>query len=255
MSKQKSKSSNKTVIDSPTTPILEESFNAFEIKESQDYSQMKNNIITQTTRICEIISDAGKFGSFYEELTNNIVSSMNTMIKTYVKTGRRSILIDIYDALVEQTDWTALKERFKVDATKSGMLKLPKYTPINTNLKRFTIDTYDEDILYDMYSNMEESTVREFAKAQRDATNNLYSLIDDVSSFETSLCAYRTQTLEVMKQNIECLYALHVNYAKACMNKEIKAPESTVINGKVIKFQHGQKPFIIEALKVLLLSE
>lgn len=230
-------------------------FNAFEVKESADYSQMKNNIITQSTRVCEIISDPGKFGAYYEELNNNVVSSMNEMIKMYVKSGRRAVLVDIYDALVEQTDWNSLKDRFKIDINKPNNMTIPKYTSINTNLKKYSIDLYDTDLLMDMHSNMEEQTVREFAKAQKQATTNLYNLVDDVTAFENDLCAFRTQTIAVMKNNIECLYALHVNYAKACINKVQKIPESTTINGKIIKFQRGQKPFICDALKTILLTD
>lgn len=226
----------------------------FAIKEDSNYSQMKNNIITQSTRICEIVSDAGKFGAFYDELTNNIVSSMNDMIDLYVKNGKKTILIDIYDALVNDTNWDALKDKFKVDMATKGGLPIPKYTTISTNLKRFKIDKYDTDILVDMYSNMDEETVKHFAKSQEDAVNELYSIIDEVTNFETSLCAYRAATIATMKENINTLYALHVNYAKAILNKDPKTPSTISINGKAITFQKGQKPFICDALKKILLE-
>ena len=253
----KSKQPSQPTVDEPpaqpTVPVTP-AFTDFAVKESSDYSQMKNNIITQSTRVCEIVSDASKFGTYYNDLTNNIVSSMNDMIRMYIKTGRRAILVDIFDALVEQTDWNSLKERFKADAASKQPLKIPKYTPISTDLKRFKIDTYDTDVLVDMYSNMDESTVKAFAKSQDEATNNLYALVDDVSAFETNLCSYRTATITTMKANIETLYALHVNYAKAIMNKEAKIPETITLNGKPIKFQKAQKPFITDALKAIILG-
>lgn len=215
---------------------------------------MKNNIITQSTRVCELVSDASKFGTYYNELTNNIVASMNDMIRMYIKTGRRAVLVDIYEALVEQTDWNALKDRFKQDASTKLPLPIPKYKSISTDLKRFKIDTYDTDILADMYSNMDESTVKAFAKSQEEATNNLYALVDDVSAFEANLCGYRTATITAMKDTIETLYTLHVNYAKAIMNKEPKIPETVTVHGKAIKFQKAQKPFICDALKAILLG-
>lgn len=215
---------------------------------------MKNNIITQSTRICEIVSDASKFGSFYDELTNNIVSSMNEMIRTYVKTGRTAILVDVYDELVSQTDWNSLKDRFKVAMTDPKPLPIPKYTSISTDLKKYKIDAYDTDVLVDMYTNMDEDTVKLFAKSQEEATNNLYELVDDVTAFENSLCAYRTKTVATMKSNIEVLFALHVNYAKAITSGSAKIPDTTTINGKVIKFQKGQKPFICDALKTILIG-
>lgn len=246
-----SETKNTTTQSSKPTPT---GFTDFTIKEDSNYSQMKNNIITQSTRICEIISDASKFGSFYNELTNNIVSSMNEMIRTYVKTGRTAILVDIYDELVSQTDWNGLKERFKIAMTNPNPFPLPKYTSISTDLKKFKIDTYDSDVLVDMYTNMDEDTVKQFAKSQEEATNNLYELVDDVTAFENALCAYRTKTVATMKANIDVLFALHVNYAKAVTANSPKIPDTTTINGKVIKFQKGQKPFICDALKTILIG-
>lgn len=229
-------------------------FTDFTIKEDSNYSQMKNNIITQSTRICEIVSDASKFGSFYNELTNNIVSSMNEMIRTYVKTGRTAILVDIYDELVSQTDWNGLKERFKAAMTDPKPYPLPKYTSISTDLKKFKIDVYDADVLVDMYTNMDEDTVKQFAKSQEEATNNLYELVEDVTAFENALCAYRTKTVATMKANIDVLFALHVNYAKAVTANSPKIPDTTTVNGKVIKFQKAQKAFICDALKTILIG-
>lgn len=265
-SKKSSSKQTKTIVNEtskselpPPKPVetpsnVPTSFDSFNVKEDSNFSQMKNNIITQSTRICEIISDASKFSTFYNDLTNNIVGSMNDMIRMYVKAGKRAILVDVYDALIDSTDWDSLKTRFKTDVVSAGPLALPKWNSISTDLKRFKIDVYDTDILVDMYSNMDESTVKHFAKSQEDANNKLYELIDDVGAFESALCNYRTKTIEIMKQNIEVLYALHVNYAKAVVAKEQKIPDQITINGKVIKFQTGQKPFITEALKKIILE-
>lgn len=231
------------------------SFDAFAVKEDANYSNMKNNIITQSTRVCELVSDASKFAAYYNELTNNIVSAMNEMIKTYNKTGKRAILVDIYDAVVGGINWDELKTKFATDMNTKGPLKLPQYKSISTDLKRHKIDLYDTDVLVDMYANMDETTVRKFAKLQEDATNNLYELVDNVTAFESALCAYRTDTIAVMKSNIPVLYALHVNYAKAVMAKDPKIPENVTINGKVIPFQKTQKAFISGALRKIILDE
>lgn len=238
----------------PSESTLPVSFTDFAVKEDGNYSQMKNNIITQSTRICEILSDATKFGSYYNELTNNIVASMNDMIAMYVKAGRKAVLVDIYEALVEQTDWNNLKDRFKNDVGGNTPLQIPKYTAISTDLKRYKIDKYDSDVLVDMYSYMDEDTVKQFAKSQDEATQNLYTLVDDVTTFENNLCAYRTKTIETMKANMEVLYKLHVNYAKAIVAGNAKIPDTVTINGKAIKFQKAQKAFILDALKTILLG-
>lgn len=179
---------------------------------------------------------------------------MNAMILSYNKAGKRSVLVDVYEAVIGSIDWESLKNRFRTDMTKQGNLKIPKYTQISTNLKRFKIDTYDTDVIVDMYSNMDENTVKHFAKAQEEATNNLYELIDNVTQFESGLCAYRTDTINIMKSNVNVLYALHVNYAKSVMNKDPKIPDNITINGKVIKLQTGQKSFICDALKTIILG-
>lgn len=248
-------SSAKSSQPSPQKQSSPVSFENFTVKEDEHNSSIKNDIITQSTRIHEIVSDASKFNTYYNELVDNIVHSMNSMIDSYNKTGKKAIFVDIYEAVVAQTDWNELKERFKNDVVSQKPLSIPQYTSISTNLKKYKIDKYDTDVLVDMYSTMDEDTVRKFAKSQEDAVNNLYELVDNVTAFENDLCAYRTKTIETMKRNVETLYALHVNYAKALMSNSSKVPETVNINGKAIAFQKGQKPFICNALKEILLQQ
>lgn len=254
---RKSKHTESPEDSQPERPSINKpvAFDAFAVKEDANFSQMKNNIITQSTRVCEILSDASKFSAHYEDLTNNIIGSMNEMISHYNKAGKKSILVDIFEAVTGDIDWDQLKTQFQSDMMTKGNLKLPKYTPISTDLKRFKIDLYDTDILFDMHSNMDEYTVKEFAKAQEEANNNLYELIDNVTAFESGLCSYRTSAIAAMKENVKVLYTLHVNYAKAIMNKDPKIPDSTTVNGKVITFQKGQKPFILAALRKIILDQ
>lgn len=224
----------------------------FSHTENENYSQMKNNIINQSSRIAEILSHGGKFKTFYNELTNNIVDSMNKMIKDYVKSGKKAIVYDIYDGVIESINFENLKSRFNTDVKSKVPLNVPQYSEFEDSLENYTIDKYDSDILANMYSNIDESTVKKFAKLQEEAINNLSDVIDSVTAFENELCNYRVNAVECFKKNVEGLYAMHVNYARMIIRKDKDVPNTMKYGGKSIKMYKGQKEFIMNGLKTLL---
>ena len=221
-------------------------------EENENYSQMKNNIIGQSSRIAEILTHGGKFKTYYEELMNNVVESMNAQIRSYVENSKKAILYDIYDGVVGNIDFSELKDKFKADMKKKGNVSVPKYEKVNMDLDGYDIGEYETDVLVNMYSNMDEKTVKKFAKYQDEALSNLSNVIDDVTDFESNLCSFRNKAIEKMKNNVDLLYAIHVNYAKAVMNKNKNIPECVSIGGKQVKLSKSQKEFITNGLKVLI---
>lgn len=219
---------------------------------NENYSPMKNNILEQSARICELVSDAGKFSTFYNELNDNIIATMNEMIKQYTKNSRKAIRIDVFDEVMKTIKWSDLNEKLREDIKNKQPIKIPKFKPIDTNMKKFSIDLYDNDSIVDMYSYMDEETVEKFAESQDEAIEKLHTLADDVTTFETSLCAYRAKTVEKMVANIDSLYALHANYVRAIKNKQTDLPISKTIGDKEIKFYKSQKEFITNGIKSLL---
>lgn len=222
------------------------------LEEDENYSQMKNNIISQSSRIAEILSHAGKFKAYYDELTNNVVDSMNTMIKSYMKKGKNAILIDIYDGVAGSIDFENLKLKFKSDMSSKNNLVVPKYEEVNFNLDSYNIDQYDTDILVNMFQNLDVGTVKKFARFQDEAIANLSAVVDDLTNFENGLCAFRTNAIQKMKNNVDVLYAIHVNYAKAVLKKSKNIPECVTVGSKNIKLMKSQREFILNGLKTLI---
>lgn len=221
-------------------------------EENENYSQMKNNIITQSSRVAEILSHAGKFKAYYNELTNNVVESMNSMVKNYVKNSKKAILIDIYDGIASGIDFKNLRTKFNSDMSSKEKLTIPKYNNVNFDLDGYDIDQYDTDVLVNMFSNLDVKTVKKFAAFQDEAIANLSTLVDDLTEFESGLCSFRTNAVQKMKNNVDVLYAIHVNYAKAIMNKHKNIPEFVTVNGKNIKLVKSQRDFILGGLKTLI---
>lgn len=221
-------------------------------EENENYSQMKNNIITQSSRVAEILSHAGKFRAYYNELTNNVVESMNSMVKNYVKNSKKAILIDIYDGIASSIDFKNLRTKFNSAMASKENLTIPKYNNVNFDLDGYDIDPYDTDVLVNMFSNLDVKTVKKFAAFQDEAIANLSTLVDDLTEFESGLCSFRTNAIQKMKNNVDVLYAIHVNYAKAIMNKNKNIPEFVTVNGKNIKLVKSQRDFILNGLKTLI---
>jgi hypothetical protein len=177
---------------------------------------------------------------------------MNAQVKNYVENSKKAILYDIYDGVVSGIDFDSLKKKFKSDMSVKGNLKVPQYEKVNFNLDNYDIDEYETDVLVNMYSNMDEKTVKKFARYQDEAVANLQNLVDGVTDFESNLCAFRVNAIQKMKENVNTLYAIHTNYAKAIMNKNKNLPESVSIAGKDVKLIKSQKEFILNGLKTLI---
>lgn len=218
-------------------------------------SNMKNYLIDQSARITEIITHAGKFKENYEVLVGNIISSMNDSLKRYVKSARKSILCDVYDSTVEKIDWNAFRARFNNDVSNKTSMKASELKPIGSDLKQYTIEEYDTEILGNMIMNLEENqkSMKKFTKFQNEAVDALSDLNTNLDAFESGLCAWRTKNIQIMNENIENLYKLHVNYAKNVLNNKNYIPEDIIVNNeKIIKMEKSQSVFIKNASKVLL---
>lgn len=217
-----------------------------------DNSQMKNNILNETARIAEIVSHAGKFKENYDKLIKNIVSSMNTTLKNYVKNSRKAILCDIYEHTLSKINWDEMRTRFNKDIKGNKLLVNRLYT-IGDDLKNYSLEEYNTEILMNMMINLDEdtSTIKKFIKLQDEALNALDELNEELSNFEANLCSYRTKAINVMLENVDNLYRLHVNYAKKVLNNEY-VDDSINVQGVTIKMYKSQQEFIKNAMKSLL---
>lgn len=226
-----------------------------EFLENEYYSQMKNNVVSQLSRMYEILNHAGKFKKFYNEL-NNITDSLNNNLNAYITNSKHAILCDIYDGLMESIDFEAYKNKLQTDIKSHGNLSVPKYKHVDFDLDEFTIDLYDTDVYTNMLDVLDESTVKKFAKFQNDAKCGLHDLLGSVSSFEEDLCNFRTNKIAEMMKNIDTFYAIHVNYAKHCLklkkaNKNVDVQNISIDNVS-IPIVNSQKQFIGNCLKALI---
>ena len=163
-----------------------------EFKEHQSFSPMKNNIIDQSSRIYEIISNATKFKKYYNELVNNIIDSMNNQCSSYVRNSKKSINIDIYDNVMNCIDWNALQNKLVKDLKSNKDIENlnTEWTDIG-DVTEFDIEHYDIDPIINMYSNYGVDSVKEYAKYMKEAINNLREVKNNVDEFEQGLCEYR----------------------------------------------------------------
>lgn len=229
----------------------------FSHKEDESYSQMKNNTISQLTRMSEIINHAGKFKKFFNEL-NNITDSLNTSLESYVINAKKAILFDIYDGIIESINFEKYKQKFVNDIKKHEKIIIPKYKHVDFNLDEYLIDLYDTDIYNSMLDVLDESTIKKFAKLQHEANHSINDLFDSLNNFEENLCSFRTQKIEEMLNNIETLYLIHLNYAKHSIknkSKQINLPQEITIDNILIPISNSQKQFITTALKKIICNE
>lgn len=242
-----------------------------EFKEQESFSPMKNNIIDQSSRIYEIISNAAKFKKYYNELVNNIVDSMNNQCCSYERNSKKSIKIDVYDNVMENIDWNGLQNKLVTD------LKQNKNVVGDENLiwndigdvKGFSIEKYDIDPIINMYSNYGEESVKEYAQYMKEAINNLNEVGSSIDEFERCLCDFRTNAIKIiLEKNIPVLYEIHYKYVKNLMNKKKGKRrlngdsnggsggdgESVVLNGIKIELKRSQKEFFTSSLKKLIVN-
>lgn len=211
---------------------------------------MKDYVISQQSRIEEIINNATLFKEHYSELTQNIIASMNKQIKSYVKNSRKSIMVDVCKLVIDGIDWNELQNRLaellksKHDNINVGKwIKLPKPS--------VSIEGFDDDVLTNMMLNCDVEHVKDFAKCRKIAKSQLAELLNDIDNFETELCDYRADMVKRCQSNVTVLFNYHFNYANDMYHKR-NPSQTVVIDGKEIKLKRSQKEFITTALKELL---
>lgn len=224
--------------------------------EKESNSPMKNNVISQSARIYEIIDNAQKFKTYYNELVNNIIESINNQCSAYVHNSRKSINIDIYDEVIKNIDWDGLRNRLAEDL-KSDRPKIGNVGSWNTYglLKRYKIQKYDIDPIICMHENCNEEDVKAYISYMNEAKENLNELQRSVDTFEKKLCAYRSKAINtILSKNINTLYNIHFNYVKDLINNVKNVKQSVVLNNIELPLQQSQKAFIMESLRTLICS-
>lgn len=213
-------------------------------------SPMKEHVIQQIARINEIISNAQLFKANYQDLTQNIITSLNKQLKGYVKDGRRSIMVDVYNLVLEGINWQELQTKI-ADMIKGKVNNVPTGEWKKIPKPKFSIEPYDDDATTNMILNCDVEHVKEFQRYRKLAKTQLDDLISNVDEFEQQLCQYRATTVELCLQNVDVLFKHHFNYVNDMLHK--KSPSgSVIIDGKEIALKKSQKDFITSALKVLI---
>lgn len=221
--------------------------------EKETYSPMKNNVITQSARIYEIIDNAQKFKTYYNELVNNIIESLNNQCTSYVQNSRKSINIDIYEEVIKNIDWEGLRNRLAEDLKS----KKPKTSNVGNwstygILKKYKIQKYDIDPIVCMHENCNEESIKAYVSYMNEAKENLSDLHQSVDTFERNLCAYRAKAINtILSKNINTLYNIHYNYVKD-LSDGVDAKTTVVLNNVELPLQRSQRSFITESLRSLI---
>ena len=255
-------------------------------KENKAYSPMRNNVIEQSARIYEIISDARKFKTYYNDLINNVIDSLNSQCRTYVRNSKMSINVDVYDMVMERVNWNelqtrlvnnlkakkclqdVLKEDFKGlsngstgDGERSEKSLELKWHSLG-DLSGYNIEEYDYEPIINMYSNYGEDMLKDYVRYMKEATNSLKDLENDVAEYEKDLCAYRDLAVKiVLNKNLPVLYAIHYGYVKKLMdagkNKSVSEGKREIVklDGVELELKRSQKEFISSSLKKLICRE
>jgi len=221
---------------------------------NNDVSPMKSCILEQKDRILEIINNANLFKNNYQLLVSNIIPSVNQQLKSYVKNGKKAIIVDIRELVLDSIDWQAQQEKLV------QRLKANKYVNISTNCWKHidkptaTINQFDDDVFTNMILNCSTENVKEFQKYRKLAKSQLDELINDIDTFERELCDYRSEVVKTMMNNINILFDYHFNYVFDVFNKRSSGSSSSsvVIDNKTITLKKSQKEFITSAINALL---
>ena len=222
--------------------------------EKETNSPMKNNVIAQSARIYEIIDNAQKFKTYYNELVNNIIESLNNQCSAYVQNSRKSINIDIFEEVIKNIDWDGLRNRLTEDL-KSKKPKSSNVGNWNTYgiLKKYKIQKYDIDPIICMHENCNEEDIKSYISYMNEAKENLADLQQSVSTFERNLCAYRAKAINIiLSKNINTLYNIHYNYVKDLTDGVSNVKSTVVLNNVELPLQRSQKTFITESLRSLI---
>ena len=209
--------------------------------------QVKENITQLIAQITQIINDPIQFKEQYSSIMNTLIPQLNSTIKGYVKNAKRSILKDIRDIIVSQIDFETLKNQFKTDIKNKTLIVPVKWINIKTKLSKYNIEPFDDDMISDLYSLMDQETVKQYARRQNDVVESLNNIIEQCNEFEEKLGLYRIETVKQMSTNIEVLYQSHLMNARLMLNKQ-QVPQTMFINGKTIEWKTSQKEFIVEAI-------
>ena len=209
--------------------------------------QVKENITQLIAQITQIINDPIQFKEQYSSIMNTLIPQLNSTIKGYVKNAKRSILKDIRDIIVSQIDFETLKNQFKTDIKNKTLIVPVKWINIKTNLSKYNIEPFDDDMICDLYSLMDQETVKQYARRQNDVVESLNNIIEQCNEFEEKLGLYRIETVKQMSTNIEVLYQSHLMNARLMLNKQ-QVPQTMTINGKTIEWKTSQKEFIVGAI-------
>lgn len=213
---------------------------------NEGQSPMKANILEQTGRIAEILTDARKFKKYYDELVNNIIDSMNNQCQSYERNSKKSIKMDIYDCVVESINWDALQKRLVQDLKSDEVVNdrnFAKWQDLG-NLDDYEIEKYDIDPIISMYSNYCEESVKNYSRYMKEAMSNLNELSASVDEFEKALCDYRESAVKlILDKNIWVLYGIHLNYVKKLMNEKVggKRKKNGEKNGEKANVKNGAK--------------
>lgn len=203
-----------------------------------------------TSQIAQIINDPIQFKEQFSSITNSLIPQLNTTIKGYVKNAKRSILKDIKDIILSQIDFESLKTQFKTDIKNKTLIAPAKWTTIRTKLSKYNILSFDNDMICDLYSLMDQETVKQYARRQNDIIESLNNIIEQGNEFEEKLSIFRVETIKQMTNNIEVLYQYHLMNARLMLNKQ-DVPKTMSINDKTIEWKTSQKEFIISAINTI----
>ena len=214
---------------------------------SNDKSPMKEYILEQTSRINELLSNAQIFKEKYQDLTQNIITSLNNQLKTYQKDGKRSIYVDIYNLTLEAINWEELQQNIE-KMLKSNKNNVNPGTWKKLDKLHAKIELLDDDSITNMFIYCDVEHVKEFQKYRKLAKNEISELLSSLDEFEAELCRYRNEMVKVCLENVQVLFNHHFNYVNDLFHKRTP-PKSVVIDGKEIQLKRSQREFITSALK------
>jgi hypothetical protein len=229
--------------------------------ESPGFSQFKNSTIRDLNRIYQITKDSVNFSSNYESLINGIIKGLNTQLSHYKDVSYDAIRADIYEGVRQNFENTSTSNELKTSLSNnikpSSSYTFKEIPPIPEHEFEF-----DDDVFVNMLEHAPPISSdddwgkidkKEFGKYQRQAVESIKDFLKQVDAFEGSLCKYREKALELMKNNLKYLIAVHYNYAYEIKNKltNLKDEKFININSKNIKLVPSQQTFLKEAVKAI----
>lgn len=213
-------------------------------------SPMYQHVVDMVENISRAFINADMFVSKYDTIINELIPDLNNQITTYERNGKSAIKREILNSVLGMIDFNTLADRLRTDGKSKRKANITTSSALQQC--KYHIGQIDTDLFVDVYNELDDP--KEYKKNVKACLNELYNMVNQLSTFENNLVEYRTLTISKLNMLIDHIYEHHYNFATTY--KTIATPTYDFkLAGKSISIplnNKTQKGFITETYKQLI---